>query len=80
MAKFKVGDKVKISTKPDNWPGCTKFNLLGAEGTVSLWVDWPQAMDPYSEYVYVRIDKATDAGKVNEGAYMIFHEHTLKKV
>jgi len=80
MAKFKVGDKVKVNAAPENWPACTKFTLLGAEGTVGLWVDWPEAMDPYSEYVYVMIDKASGAGKVDEGAYMIFHEHTLKKI
>jgi hypothetical protein len=80
MAKFKVGDKVKVNAAPENWPASTKFTLLGAEGTVGLWVDWPEAMDPYSEYVYVMIDKASGAGKVDEGAYMIFHEHTLKKI
>jgi hypothetical protein len=80
MAKFKVGDKVKISAKPDNWPACTEFTLLGAEGTVSVWVDWPEAMDPYSDYVYVKVEKASGKGKVNEGACMIFHEHTLTKV
>jgi hypothetical protein len=80
MAKFKVGDKVKINAKPDNWPACTEFTLLGAEGTVGLWVDWPEAMDPYSEYIYVRIDKASGKGKVYEGANMLFHEHTLKKI
>lgn len=80
MAKFEVGDKVKISAKPDDWPTCTEFTLLGAEGTVSVWVDWPEAMDPYREYVYVRIDKTGGKAKVNEGAYMIFHEHTLKKI
>jgi hypothetical protein len=34
-------------------------------------------MDPYSEFIYVKLDKASDKDKVNEGAYMIFHEHTL---
>jgi hypothetical protein len=62
MAKFKVGDKVKINAKPVNW------------------VDWPQAMDPYSEFVYVKVDKAGDKGKVNEGAYMLFHGQTLEKI
>ena len=56
MAKFKAGDKVKINAKPENWPACTEFTLLGAEGTASLWVDWPEAMDPYSEFIYVKID------------------------
>jgi hypothetical protein len=76
----KVGDKVRINAKPENWPACTEFTLLGAEGTASLWVDWPEAMDPYSEFVYVKVDKASGAGKVNEGAYMIFHKHTLEKI
>jgi hypothetical protein len=80
MAKFKVGDKVKIKAKPDNWPACTEFTLLGAEGTIAVWVDWPEAMDPYSEFVYVKVDKARGKGKVNEDACMIFHEHTLEKM
>ena len=80
MAKFKIGDKVRINASPDNWPECTKFTLLGAEGTVGLWVDWPEAMDSYSEYIYVKIDKACGDGKVYEGANMLFHEHTLRKM
>ena len=80
MAEFQVGDKVKINAKPENWPACTKFTLLGAEGTVCLWVDWPEAMDPYGRFVYVKVDRAGDEGKVNEGAYMLFHEHTLEKI
>ncbi len=80
MAKFQVGDKVRVKAKPENWPACTEFTLLGAEGTTCLWVDWPEAMDPYSEFTYVRIDRASGEGKVNEGAYMVFHEHTLEKI
>jgi len=80
MDKFQVGDKVRIKAKPEHWPACTEFTLLGAEGTVNLWVDWPEAMDPYGEFVYVRVDKASGEGKVNEGAYMVFHEHTLEKL
>jgi hypothetical protein len=80
MTKFQVGDKVKINAKPENWPASTEFSLLGAEGTVCLWVDWPEAMDPYSAFVYVKVDKAGDEGKVNEGACMLFHEHTLEKI
>ena len=80
MAKFDVGDKVKVKAAPDNWPACTEFLLLGAEGTVNLWVDWPEAMDPYSEFVYVKMDTISGKDKVYEGAYMIFHEHTLEKV
>lgn len=80
MAEFKVGDKVKIKAKPENWPACTEFTLLGAEGTVSQWVDWPEAMEPYSDFIYVKVDKTSAEGKVNEGAYMLFHEHTLEKL
>jgi hypothetical protein len=80
MATFKVGDKVKINAKPVNWPTCTEFTLIGAEGTVGLWVDWPEAMDPYSDFVYVKVDKTSSEGEVNQGAYMLFHEHTLEKI
>ena len=80
MAKFEVGDKVKINAEPVNWPTCTEFTLVGAEGTVGLWVDWPEAMDPYGDFIYVKVDKTSSEGKVNEGAYMLFHEHTLEKI
>ncbi len=80
MVEFKVGDKVRVRGEPEHWPACTEFTLLGAEGTVCLWVDWPEAMDPYDDFVYVRVDKATGAGKVNQGAYMLFHQHTLERI
>jgi len=80
MAKFNVGDKVRVISAPVNWPPCSEFTLLGAEGTVGVWVDWPEVMDPYSEYVYVKIDKADGKAKQYEGAYLIFHDHTLQKI
>jgi hypothetical protein len=79
MAEFNVGDKVKVKARPINWPACTEFTLLGAEGTVSLWVDWPEAMGPYHDFVYVRVEKTGSQGKVNEGAYMLFDKDTLEK-
>lgn len=49
-------------------------------GNGSAVVKALEAMAPYSEFVYVKVDKASGKGKVNEGAYMIFHEHTLEKI
>jgi len=80
MAKFNIGEKVKVKAKPENWPDCTDFTLLGAECTVCLWVDWPEAMDPYNDFIYVKVEKTGDNGKANEGAYLIFQEHTLEKL
>ena len=65
---------------PPSMRGNPIITAAALEGTASLWVDWPEAMDPYSEFVYVKVDKASGEGKVNEGAYMIFHEHTLEKI
>jgi hypothetical protein len=79
MAKFDVGDRVKVKAKPGNWPACTEFTLLGAEGTVSLWVDWPEAMDPYGDFVYVRVEKTGREGRAHEGAYMLFDKGILEK-
>ena len=79
MSKFKFGDRVKVS-KPKDWPEAAVFKLEGAEGTVYTWVDWPAAMDPYSEYVNVAIDKTGQEGKLYEGANLIFHENDLKKI
>jgi len=76
MAQFKDGDKVRISALPVNWPDCTEFPFMGAEGTVETWVDWPEVMDPYDEYVFVKMDKA----KGYEGVHLIFHDHTLTKI
>ena len=39
-----------------------------------------RTMNPYREFFYVKVDKASGKGKVNEGAYMIFHENTLEKI
>jgi len=80
MAKFKVGDRVKVVKEPADWPSFTKFKLIGAEGTVGCWVDWPEAMDPYEEYVYVMIEKTPEEAKAYEGVNMIFHDHTLEKI
>jgi len=79
MAKFKVGDKVRIIA-PKNWVTPPGFRLADAEGTVDIWVDWPEAMDAYNEYIYVKIDKATGDGKVYEGTHMHFKEENLKKI
>jgi len=78
MSKFKVGDKVKVS-KPKDWPGAVEFKLEGAEGTVYTWVDWPEAMDPYSEYINVSVEKTGPEGKLYEGTNLIFHERDLVK-
>jgi len=80
MAKFKVSDKVKVISSPVNWPPVTKFTLAGAEATVASWVDWPEAMAPYSEFVYVRIDQAAPEARDYEGVFMIFLEDTLEKI
>jgi len=80
MADFNVGDKVKVKAAPDFWPACTEFKFLEAEGTVGCWVDWPEAMDPYNEYIYVWLDKVSDNAKEYEGVAMLFHEHTLEKI
>lgn len=77
MAKFKDGEKVKINAAPVNWPECTEFTLIGATGTVETWVDWPEVMAPYNEYIQVKMDKGT---KGYEGNHLIFHDVTLKKV
>lgn len=80
VVKYKVGDKVMIAAPPVNWPPCTEFTLADAEATVDCWVDWPEAMDPYAEFIYVMIDKAHGKAKIYEGVNMIFHENSLKKI
>lgn len=80
MTKFNDGDKVRIITNPVNWPACSKFALAGAEATVETWVDWSEAMDPYSEFVHVMIDNTGAEGQAYEGVNMIFHEDTLEKI
>ena len=79
MAKLKIGDKVKVN-KPADWPDASEYTLEGAEGTVDIWVDWPDAMDPYEEYINVIISKAGDKAKIYEGAKLIFHEDNLAKI
>lgn len=80
MTEFRIGDKVRIQAEPDYWPACTRFRLMGAEGTVSRWFDWPEVMDPFREFIHVKLDKVSGEGKSYEGATMLFHDHTLERI
>jgi hypothetical protein len=35
-------------------------------------------MDPYEDFVYIKVDKTGAEGKVNEGACMVFRKDTLE--
>ena len=78
MARFKVGDKVKV-VAPKDWPKPPGFRLGNAVATVENWVDWPEAMDDFGEYIYVKIEKTESAGKDYVGMRMHFKEDFLKK-
>jgi len=80
MAKFKIGDKVKLIER-DNFPTPPGYILANAEGVVEQWVDWDAVMSEFEEYVYVKIEKAEGAGKAYvDTVPMFFHEDFLEKI
>lgn len=79
MAAFKVGDRVIVNGRTD-WPDPPGYRFAGAEGTVARWVQFEDTLEGFSDFVYVRIDKAGDraAGCVGNSYY--FRAEDLIKV
>jgi hypothetical protein len=80
MAKFKVGDKVRIKDQKD-WPTPPGFIFADAEGTVVKWTDVDEVMQGFQEFVYVQIEKAEGAAKVYTASNpKFFREEDLEKI
>jgi len=79
MAKLKVGDKVRIKTKPD-WVTPPGFRFSNAEGTVIRWSLDDALMENYKDFAYIRLEKAEGDGKVYTGDCLMFKVEDLEKV
>lgn len=62
MAKFNIGDKVRIKNQPE-WPTPPGYRFAGAEGTV-VASDFDELMGEFQPYmVFVKLEKAGDMAK-----------------
>lgn len=79
MAKIKVGDRVRIK-KRANWPSPPGYKLANAEGIVTKWVEYDEAMEEFQNYIYVKLEKAEGEGKVYIGNSFFFRAENLEKI
>lgn len=77
MAKFKVGDKVRIKPR-GNWPSPPGYRFANAEGTVIKWVEYDEAMKEFNDFVYIRIEKAHGEGQTYVGDSLLFKADNLE--
>lgn len=77
MAEFQVGDKVRIKERT-GWMSPLGRHLAKSEGTVVQWVDWPEKMADFHDYVYVRIEKAEVKDYI--GNDLFFRAEYLEKI
>lgn len=62
MAKFNIGDRVRIKNQPD-WPTPPGYRFAGAEGTV-VESDFDELMGEFLPHmVFVKLEKAGDDAK-----------------
>lgn len=62
MAKFNIGDKVRIKEQKD-WPTPAGFRFAGAEGTV-VHSDFDELMEEFQQHmVCVKLEKAENNAK-----------------
>lgn len=62
MAKFNIGDKVRIKDQK-GWPKPPGFRFGGAEGTVAQHEYPDEVMGAYEHLVFVKVDKAGENAK-----------------
>ena len=74
---FKVGEKVKIGSHSEWWPGGNP--LEGAEGTVVKLYAWDAAYAPFPEYIGVEIDPESTQTKLGIGNRLMFRGEFLER-
>jgi hypothetical protein len=79
MTEFKLGDKVVVSDRA-GWPSPPGYRFAGAEGTVGRWLVYDEMLEGFSDFVYVRIDKAHGDGAAYVGNSFHFRADGLTKV
>jgi hypothetical protein len=79
MGAFKRGDRVIVNTRTE-WPEPPGYQLAGAEGTVSRWIQYGETLEGFSDFVYVHIDKADGKAAAYVGGSFYFRAEDLIKV
>lgn len=79
MAVFNVGDRVIVNSRAD-WPEPPGYRFAAAEGTVASWVQYSGPLEGFSDFVYVRIDKAEGRAAAYVGGSYYFRAEDLIKV
>jgi hypothetical protein len=79
MPVFKQGDRVIVSGRVD-WPSPPGYRFTGAEGTVEAWVHYTQALEGFSEFVFVRLDRVEGQGAEYAGGSFFFRADDLTKI
>ena len=77
MAKYNVGDKVRVKDRKD-WPTPPGYRLANSEGTVVKVAEWEETLEEFQEYVKVQIEK-TEAD-IQIGTEVLFREENLEKI
>ena len=78
MAKFDVGDRVRIKNQPD-WPTPPGFMFANAEGTV-VNSDFDELMGEFQPYlVFVRLDKVGKNAKQYKDIGLWFLSDVVEK-
>jgi hypothetical protein len=77
MAKFNIGDKVRIKDQPD-WPKPPGFVFADAQGTV-VHSDFDELMGDYEHLVFVRLDRVGDKAKVYKDIGLWFLTDQVEK-
>lgn len=79
MAKFKIGDKVRIEDQPD-WPNPPGYRFAGAQGTV-IESDFDELMEEFlPNMVFVKLEKAGENAKeyVVDAGFWFLTEYVKK--
>lgn len=76
MAKYKLGDRVRVKDRKD-WPSPPGYRLAGSEGTVVKICEWPEILEDFPEYFKVQIEKTR--ADVEVGTKMLLREENLER-
>jgi hypothetical protein len=76
---FRHGDRVIVNGRSE-WPDPPGYPFANAEGTVVPWVEYAEVLQPFSEFIYVRIDKAESQAAPYVGGSYCFHSDNLIKI
>jgi len=79
MPVFKQGDRVIVNGRVD-WPSPPGYPFAGAEGTVEPWVHYTQTLEGFSEFVFVRVERAEGRGARYIGGGFFFRADDLTKI